>query len=170
MSRSSGCQESVTGRTKTWTLKQERHDSVDLTSLKDVGGGAAQQFPDAVCAVCFGCVEQRNVIHAEGSRKEPRQQSSQKIKPRTQRSSKIGLLLFGVQQKHLIQHLVPSFLVLKAEPELTPPVVELTGSRPGQRRRHGPPGFYCEEERTTTTSASNKTKTSYLSIISNVFI
>lgn len=47
------------------------------------------------------------------------------------------ILLLGIKQKSLIQHLVPSFLVLKAKPQLGPPVVELTGSRPGQRRRHG---------------------------------
>lgn len=47
------------------------------------------------------------------------------------------VLLLGIMQKSLIQHLVPSFLVLKAKPQLSPPVVELTGSRPGQRRRHG---------------------------------
>lgn len=50
------------------------------------------------------------------------------------------VLLLGVKQKGLIQHLVPSFLVLKAKPQLTPPVVELAGSRPGQGRRHGRPG------------------------------
>lgn len=47
------------------------------------------------------------------------------------------ILLLGIKQERLIQHLVPSFLVLKAKPQLAPPVVELTGSRSGQRRRHG---------------------------------
>lgn len=51
-------------------------------------------------------------------------------------------LQLGIKQKRLIQHLVPFFLVLKAKPQLTPPVVELTGSRSGQRRRHGPLMFH----------------------------
>lgn len=38
------------------------------------------------------------------------------------------ILLLGIKQKCFIQRLVPSFLVLKAKPQLTPPVVELTGS------------------------------------------
>lgn len=50
--------------------------------------------------------------------------------------SYLNFLLFGVEQKRLIQHLVPSFLVLKAKPQLAPPMVELARSRSGQRRRH----------------------------------
>lgn len=59
------------------------------------------------------------------------------------------VLLLGVKQKRLIQHLVPSLLVLKAKPQLTPPVVELAGSRSGQRRRHGRLVFHTVRNKQT---------------------
>lgn len=37
----------------------------NLTSLKYVGGGAAEQFPDAACIILLGRIEERNGVYAE---------------------------------------------------------------------------------------------------------
>lgn len=39
-----------------------------FTSLKDVGGGATQQLPDAADAVLHSGIEERDVVDAEGRR------------------------------------------------------------------------------------------------------
>lgn len=147
--------------------KTNTHAAVfSLTPLKDVSGRAAEQFLDAACVVLLSRVEERNVVYAEKKEKKQTflkvlrmnkaiwpgqwEANSCTIHKKQQRQSLWSFIYgwkwkntasvispLGIKQKGLIQHLVPSFLVLKAKPQLTPPVVELAGSRSGQRRRHG---------------------------------
>lgn len=44
----------------------------NLTSLKYVGGGAAEQFLDAACIILLGRIEERNVVYAEKKEEERR--------------------------------------------------------------------------------------------------
>lgn len=48
------------------TLKSWLHN---FTSLKYVGGGAAEQFLDAACVVLLCRIEERNVVYAEKKHK-----------------------------------------------------------------------------------------------------
>lgn len=43
----------------------------------------------------------------------------------------------SLQKKRLIKHLIPALLILKAKPQMAPPMVDLPRSRASKGRRHG---------------------------------